>query len=226
MEDIVKIRKSIPSKYLSGTTTVGVTFKSGIVIASDKRASMGTFIASKAAKKTISITDKVVATISGLVADGQFLTDRLRAEVELENLESGGKLPVKAIAYYLSNIMYSLRPMIYISQLIVGGVDEKGGHIYSLDPYGNLTEEKYIATGSGSPLAISILDKEYRENLNENEAINLVIKAISSSISRDSATGDGLDVVVVDKSGQKWLRKEQVEELLKLTEKNLVSIST
>ncbi len=183
----------------SGTTTVGLTTTDAVILAADKRATAGLFIASRRAKKIIKITDYAAMTISGLVADAQTLADTLREEAGLYEKSYKKKLSVKALATLLSNILFSSKWYPYIVQLIVAGYD-KEPRIYTLDPYGSITEEKFTATGSGSPVALGLLESEYEDTIDVKKAIDLAVRAVRAAISRDAASGDGIDVVVISKT--------------------------
>lgn len=205
----------IRERLLKGTTTVGVKADGGLVIASDRRASAETFVASKRAKKMIQIDDRSVVTISGLVADGQFLVNNLKTFSSLYRLEHGRDMPVSAKARYLALLLKSFRPVLLIAHMIIGGVDHTGPRLFNVDFFGTMTEEEYLATGSGSPVAISVIEEGYRDGMTVEEAKGLVLSAMAAAISRDSATGDGMDVAVVTGEGVKFLTPREIDELLK-----------
>ncbi|MCE4627854.1 MAG: archaeal proteasome endopeptidase complex subunit beta [Desulfurococcales archaeon] len=186
------------AKALHGTTTVGIVTRDHVVLAADKRATAGTLIASRRVKKIVKINEYSAMTISGLVADAQNLADIVREESRYYLLSTGVRLSVKGIATLLANILFSSKFFPYIVQLIVGGYDVKP-RLYVLDLYGSITEEKYAATGSGSPVAYGVLEENYRDDLTVDEAIDIAKRAIRTAILRDSATGDGIDVVVIGK---------------------------
>ncbi len=189
-------RDNLAAKAIHGTTTVGLIVGDYVVLAADKRATAGTLIASRRVKKIVKLTDYSAMTISGLVADAQALADIIREESRFYLLTHGRKLSVKGIATLLANILFSSKYFPYIVQLIVGGYDTKP-RLYTLDLYGSITEETYTATGSGSPVAYGVLESHYHENLTLDEAVSIAAKAIRSAILRDSATGDGIDVVII-----------------------------
>ncbi len=207
--------EKVRERLLKGTTTVGVKADGGLVIASDKRASAETFVASKKAKKMIQIDEKSVVTISGLVADGQFLVNNLKTFSSLYRLEHGQDMPILAKARYLALLLKSFRPILLIAHMIIGGVDSTGPRLFNVDFFGTMTEEEYLATGSGSPVAISVIEEGYRKGMTVEEAKELVLSAMVAAISRDSATGDGMDVAVVTGDGVRFLSPEEIEELLK-----------
>ncbi len=201
---------------LKGTTTVGVRFKDGVIIASDKRATSGTFVASKSAVKTIKLTDYAVATISGLVADGQYLVNNVTAISELYRLDMERSMSIRGMAKLLSVMLRNYRPLFLMAHLIVGGIDRGGPHLFNVDFYGTLTEEDYLATGSGSPVAISVIEEGYSPDMSREEALRLVLSAMIAALQRDSATGDGIDVVTITKDeGVVFIPKEEIKILWK-----------
>ncbi len=181
-----------------GTTTIGMRFNDFVLLASDRRATAGYYIAHKRVKKIVKVTDYMALTVAGLVADAQMLADYLAKHAILYQYRTGNKLSVEAAANYLSIILHSSRFYPYIVQLLIGGYDTKP-RLYSLDWYGTLTEEKIVATGSGSPIAIGLLEDQYRDDLEVDEAVKLARRAITSSIRRDSFTGNGVDIIVIGK---------------------------
>jgi len=206
--------------YKKGTTTVGVVCKDGVVMAADKRASMGYLIANKEVDKIFKITDKIALTMAGIAADGQKLAQFLRAEMELYKMNTGIEPSLTVASNLMSNILFgrakSFLP--YIVQLILGGEDEKGQFaLYTLDPSGsNLKETKFNATGSGSPMAFGVLEDGYQEGIGIEEGIELAIRAMASALKRDMASGENVDVVVIDKKGFRKISKEKIAELLKV----------
>ncbi|WP_460126215.1 archaeal proteasome endopeptidase complex subunit beta [Stetteria hydrogenophila] len=184
-----------------GTTTVGLIAADHVVLAADKRATAGYLIASRRVKKIVRITDYAAMTISGLVADAQSLADAVREEARLYELTYRVRPSVRWLASLLSAILFSSKWYPYIVQLIVGGYDEKP-RLYTLDPYGSLVEEKYTATGSGSPVAIGVIEDGYREDMSLDEAMQLAANAVKAATLRDAASGDGVDVMAIGKGGR------------------------
>ncbi len=190
----------------SKTTTVGLVFTNGIVLASDRRASRGMLVSSKVARKTIKVSDNVYATISGLVADAQFLTQLASAVANYELYENKHRLSPKEVATYLSHRLFYARQFPYITHLIIAGFTEDGApQLLNVDLLGMVSEEKYLSTGSGSLLAFSVLERGYAPQLTEEQAVRLAVEAVKAAISRDTGTGDGIDVTVITKEGVKTL---------------------
>jgi len=181
----------------SKTTTVGIRLKDYVVIAADKRATAGTYVSHKKVEKIQKITDNMAMTISGLVADAQYLVNLARAVVNYYELETGVKPYVKTIASYLANVLSSYSKILpFIVQLLLAGYDTKP-RLYYVDLFGTVSEEEYIATGSGSPTALGVLENNYREDLSIEEAKQLALSAVKAAVERDSWSGEGVDVVII-----------------------------
>ena len=188
-----------------GTTTVGIKVKDGVVLAADKRATAGHLIASRTVKKIVKITDNVAMTIAGVVADAQSLADTVKAEMEYYSISSKVKPKVRNYANLLARILFSSKWFPYIVQLIVGGYDDSP-RLYTLDWYGSILEEDaFTSTGSGSPIAFGVLEEGYNENMSIDEAVELARKAVRAATRRDSASGDGVDVLIITRDGSKEL---------------------
>ncbi len=196
-------------KMLKGTTTVGIVFDGGVVVASDKRATMGTFIANKDVQKVHMVADKIALTMAGGVGDAQQLTHILRAELELYKYSRGRELTVKGASTLVANILQGNKYFPYMVQLIIAGYDSKP-HVFDLDPFGGLLEDKYVSTGSGSVVAYGVLDENYSDKMSADDAVKLATRAIRAAIKRDNATGEGIDVVVITKDGAKKYSQSEV----------------
>ena len=203
-----------------GTTTVGLICKDAVIMAADKRASMGYLIASKDVEKILKITDRIAMTIAGAASDGQMLAKFLKAEMELYKLNSGSEPTLTVASNLMSNIVFERAKsyMPYYIQLIMGGLDDNNEPaLYSLDMGGSMMKEKlYYSTGSGSPMAFGVLEDNYKENMSTDMAVELAVRAISAAMKRDCATGEGIDVIVIDRKGNfKRVDKEKIQSIAK-----------
>jgi proteasome beta subunit len=179
------------------TTTIGFIVGNVVVFATDTRATAGFFVAHRTAKKIHKVSDYIAMTIAGRVADAQALVDLMRANVRHYEVMQGRRMQVRALATLLSTYMFYYRWFPYQTQLLVGGVDDSGPHLFNVDPLGGVTEEKVISTGSGSPVALGVLEAEYREDLSIDEAVELAYKAVAVAIRRDIGSGDSIDVAYI-----------------------------
>jgi len=196
-------------------TVIGVKAVDGVVIAAEKRMTYDGFVLSKNTRKVFPITDHIGIGFAGLVGDMQFVVRALRMEAKNYELQNNREIKVRSLAKILSIILYSYKLIPLLTEIVVGGVDNKGPQIYVLDPVGSLIEDKYAALGSGGPVAIGIIEKEYRDDMNIDEVEKLVINAIRGAIERDAVSGDGLDILRITKDGYELkellLKREALE---------------
>ncbi len=189
--------------FVPGATTVGLVCKEGVILASEKRVSYGYFVASRTGKKVFKITDKIGAACAGLVSDMQILIREVQAYVNLFDLDVGRPISVRASAKLMSNLLFNQRLAPLITQTIVGGVDEEGPSIYVLDVLGSVIPDKYSVVGSGTEIAMGVIEEGYRHDMTIEEAKDLVTRGIKSAVSRDVMSGDGIDFLIIDKEGTK-----------------------
>jgi proteasome beta subunit len=188
---------------------------------SRKRASMGYLVADKDAEKIHLIDDLNAMTFAGSVADSQMLLRYLQTELRLYKIKKGVTISTNAIATLLSHFLFgnahSFSP--FLIQFIVAGVDKEGFHLFDLDMGGSKMEKSnYTSTGSGSPVAYGVLEDSYKNDLTLNEGIKLAVRAISAAIKRDLATGNGIDVIAIDKSGARRIDKKKIAEMVNINE--------
>jgi len=187
---------------MPGATAVGITYDGGVVFASEKRIAYGNFLVSKTTKKTFQLTPKVGAACAGLVADMQILSLQISALAKIRKMEIKREIPPNTIAKMMSNMMYERRFFPLLTQVIVGGVVDKPV-IYTLDPLGSVLPDDYAAVGTGAETALGVLDPQFKENMTEKDAIELAKKAVKSATLRDTFSGDGIDVLVINSEGSK-----------------------
>ena len=187
---------------MPGATAVGITYNEGVVFASERRIAYGNFLVSKSTKKTFQITPKVGAACAGLVADMQILSLQISALAKIRKMEIKREIPPNSIAKMMSNMMYERRFFPLLTQVIVGGIIEKPA-IYTLDPLGSVLPDEYAAVGTGAEMALGVLDPQFKANMGEQEAKELAVKSIRSASLRDSFSGDGIDILVIDKNTSK-----------------------
>jgi proteasome beta subunit len=195
--------------YVPGATTVGVVYHDGVILASERRVSYGYFVMSKTAKKLFKITDTIGAAFAGLVSDMQILSREAAAYANLYAYEKERPIGVKATAKMVGSLLFQNRMIPYITQTIIGGVDEDGPSLYVLDLLGSVMQDKYATVGSGTEVAIGVLEDEYKQDMNFDEAKELVGKTFKAALARDAGSGNGVDLLIISISGTK-------EETLKL----------
>ncbi len=194
--------------WKTGTTTIALVCRDGIVLCADKRVTSGYLIAYKKCEKIVQITENIAVTVAGTVSDVQLLVKLLKAELKLKDLRTNRGNAVKEAANLLSAMVYnnirkfSLIPG--ISHFIIGGKDEDGIHLYDVAADGSITFiDDYVSSGSGSVMAYGVLETSYKKDLTVDEGIKLGAKAINAAVQRDIASGNGIDIVTITKEGVK-----------------------
>jgi proteasome beta subunit len=183
-------------QFMPGATAVGISYTNGVILAAEKRVSFGNFVVNKNTKKTFPVTEKVGAACAGMIADMQVLVRQVTALAKIRRLETRREVPPNSIAKLMSVIMFERRFFPLLTQVIVGGIDQKP-QIYTLDPLGSVLPDEYAAVGTGAEMALGIMDAEYKPNMTEEKARDLAIRAIKSSVQRDSSSGDGIDILML-----------------------------
>lgn len=187
----------------TGTTTIGIVCRDGVVLSAEKKSTMGYLVASKETEKISEVDDHIAMTIAGASGDAQTLVRYMRAELKLFAIQSQRKISVKGAASLLANMLQGARYAPYMVQLIIAGYDKEGGHVFSLDAIGAIEEEhKFFSTGSGSPFALGVLEDGFKDGLSVNEAADLAVRAIRAAVERDIGSGGkAVDVVKITKDG-------------------------
>ena len=188
-------------QYFPGATAVGISFNNGVLLASEQRVSFGNFLVNKNTKKTFVLTENVGAACAGMVADMNVLARQVAALSKIRKMEIRREVPTNSVAKLMSVIMFERRYFPLLTQVIVGGYDDKP-RIYTLDPLGSLLTDEYAAVGSGAEMALGILDGQYDFQMSEDDAKKLAIKSIKAAIQRDAASGDGIDILTISNRGK------------------------
>ena len=201
------------TEKLKGTTTVGIVCRDGVVLAADRRASLGNMVLSDSVTKVFQIDDHLALAGAGSVGDILSLVRLLRAEAKLYRAKAGREMSVRALATLTSNILHGNRFMPYFGWFLIAGYDSKPA-LYSIDMAGGLTEDKFTAAGSGMEFAFSILEDGFKEDMSLEEGIRLALSAMKAATRRDVFTGGDVLLVSVTKDGYKEYSKEELKALL------------
>ena len=199
----------------TGIPTTALVCKNGVVMATEHRATAGTLIAHKNTQKLFKIDDNLGLTVAGLVGDAQTLARYITAEAELYRLKRNQPMSVKAASTMMANILSGRAYFPYWVQLIIAGVDPSGGHVYSLDAAGGSIEDEYVSTGSGSPFVYGVLEDNFESGLTTSEAADLVLRAITAAMARDSASGNGIEIAIINNKGFNLLTEKEINERTK-----------
>ena len=186
--------------YIPGATAVGVTYKDGVVLGAERRITLGSMVVSKKGKKVFMVTDNVGAVCAGMVADMQNLVKEVGVYAKLKELEAKRQLKASAVAKLTSVIMFERRFSPLLTQVILGGVDAKP-RIWVLDPLGSLLTDEYASVGTGAEMATGVMEAGYSAGMSEKDARELTVTSIKAAIERDSMSGNGIDLLTLDKQG-------------------------
>lgn len=199
----------------TGTTTVGIICKDGVVLAADKRATAGHLIATKHIKKVLQISDSLALTTAGLVSDIQLLVKWIKSEINLFELRNHRKPSVKEVANLLALVVYNnirkFSPIQGVTHFLLAGFDTEP-RLYDIFPDGSVTDIKeFVASGSGMELAYGFLESNYSKNINVDQAKDLAVKAINSALNRDVGSGGGVDVIAITSKGFEQLLDKELD---------------
>jgi len=188
--------------YIPGATAVGIAYKDGVVLGAEKRITLANYIISKSGKKVFRVTDTVGAVCAGMVGDMQNLVKEVSVYSKLKELESRRPMKPGSVAKLMSTIMFENRYTPLLTQVILGGVSVKPV-VYVLDPLGGAIPDQYASVGTGAEMATGVIEASFSESLNQKETKDLLISSIKAAIQRDAMSGNGLDILTVDRSGIK-----------------------
>ncbi len=213
MEQAINVKK--------GTTTVGIACKDGVILAADKRATIGGLIADKKSQKILKLNEKMAITIAGTVSDAQLLYKLIKAELKLKQMRTDREPNVREAANLLSSMIYgNIRKFSVIpgiSHFLLGGTDADGFHLYDLFADGSVTEiDDYVSSGSGSVMAYGVLETMYKKDLTVKDALPIAVRAISAAISRDTGTGEGIDAISITSEGIKSVFEKKIDTTVRI----------
>lgn len=200
----------------TGTTTIGLVCRDGIILGADRRASAGYMVSDKKAKKVHKVNDEMALTIAGLVSDAQLLTKIIKAQLKLIEIRKGKKSTLKQAANLLAGLVYgNVRRMSMIQSIVgflLGGKDDKGFHLYMIGIDGSLSEmDDYVCDGSGMMFATGVLEANYKKNMSIDEGIKLAVQVLNVAMQRDIATGNGIDILTITKEGVNFVLRKELE---------------
>ncbi|GAB4305151.1 MAG: archaeal proteasome endopeptidase complex subunit beta [Promethearchaeota archaeon] len=201
--------KAVEEVLRTGTTTIGMVYGDGVLMATDSQATAGFMVATKIAQKLYQVNDFAAATIAGGVADCQYVVSQARALSRLRELNTGAVPDVVYVANVIKNILFSGRSLLYAFTLVGGWSPASGGpKLYGIDFIGTLfEEERYISFGSGSTFALGVLETSWKPDAPKEEAVALAEKALTAARNRDAGSGFEVQMATITAEGFQWLRK-------------------
>ena len=180
----------------TGTTIVGCTFSEGVILGADTRATAGPIVADPDCLKIHYLAPNMYCCGAGTAADTEMVTQLVSSELELQRLYTGSESRISHAETRLCNHLFRYQGYIGAA-LIIGGIDIKGPQLVTISPYGNSMRLPFTTMGSGSLAAMAILETRFKDNMKEEEAVELVKDAIEAGIFNDLGSGSNVDIYVV-----------------------------
>jgi 20S proteasome subunit beta 1 len=191
-----------------GTTILACKFKGGVVLAADTRTSTGSYVFDRWAKKITQIAPNVFVCRSGSASDTQYVAELAKHYLNLQRMERDAPPRVETAVRILQQLCYSNRNNLSAGLIVAGYDDVKGAQIYNINLGGAVVEQDISMGGSGSTYIFSWVDKMYKREMSQEEALEFAKQAVSHAISRDGGSGGIVRTVAV--TANEW--KEQYTE--------------
>lgn len=184
---------------LLGTTIMSIKFKNGVILGADTRTSMGTYVSNRVSRKITKLFDRIYTCRSGSAADTQAVSDVIVNEMQKKASCYGETPSVKDAAILAKKIIYQ-NPHL-TAGMIVAGVDSSGGRVFSISLGGTIIEQSCALAGSGSIYITGLCDASYREDMEKEEAVEFVKKAVFHAMYRDNSSGGCIRMRIISHDG-------------------------
>ena len=188
-----------PMKLTEATTVLALTWSGGVVMAGDRRATAGNYIAHSRVRKVYEADRHSAVAISGTAGMAVELIKLFRTELEHYEKIEGSTLSLDGKANFLARMIRGNLSLAFQGLVVIPlfcGYDKRQdkGRLFSYDVVGGRYDElNYATTGSGGAEARSFLKNVWNEDMTRDEALAAAVEAIVAAAEEDSATG-GLDL--------------------------------
>lgn len=190
-----KFNQVLPKTTKTGTTICGLMFKDGIVLGADTRATAN-LVVDKDCEKIHYMAPNIYCCGAGTAADTEYTTSQIASQLELLRLESGKASRVVTAKTLLEQYLFKYQGNISAA-LVLGGVDVTGPHLWMIYPHGYAAKLPYITMGSGSVAAMGIMETEFKDDLSEEEAIEIVQRSIRAGVFHDLGSGSNINYTII-----------------------------
>ncbi|CAG0900475.1 unnamed protein product, partial [Darwinula stevensoni] len=198
----------VPKATKTGTTICGTVFKDGVILGADSRATSDNIVAEKECQKIYYLVPNITCG-AGTAADMEKVAELISSQLELHRLNTGRSVPVVAACRMIKQRLFNYQGYIGAA-LIVGGVDSTGPHLFEIHPHGSSQTGMFCTMGSGSLACMSVLESRWKENMNLDEAKQMVRDAIKAGITNDLGSGSNVDMCVITKDKVDFIRPYEV----------------
>jgi len=200
-----------------GTTSVGLVFRDGVILGTVKQ--IVKLIVPGTIEKLFKVDDHIGAVAAGLLADARVLVNQLMVRAQVNRITYGEAMDTWSLAkvlgdrMQLSTLYAGLRP--FGVSFLVGGVDSTGPHLIEADPSGMLYEWNAYSIGRGAQIANKIFRDKHKENMDEKNALKLVISTIKKA-EKVSDLAKSLEIAIIRKKERKieTLTEDKIRKLL------------
>ncbi|KAK8807219.1 hypothetical protein WA158_003978 [Blastocystis sp. Blastoise] len=189
------------SRMSTGTTIIAATFKDGVIVASDSRASAGSWVANRVTDKLELLYDRIYVCRSGSASDTQTIASYTRYYLDQFRTNYGLEPTVKNAATLLRRLIYDNKDNLTAGMIVAGWDDIEGPSVYSIPIEGSLIKDRIALGGSGSSYIYGFVDSNYRDNMTQEECLDFIRKAVQLAISRDGYSGGFVNTAVITKDG-------------------------
>ncbi|XP_018331573.1 proteasome subunit beta type-7 [Agrilus planipennis] len=194
-----------PKATKTGTTIVGITYKDGVILGADTRATEDTTVSDKNCQKIHYLASNIYCCGAGTAADTEMTTQMISSQLELHRLNTNRVVRVATANQMLKQYLFRYQGYIGAA-LVLGGVDSTGPNLYCIYPHGSSDKVPYTTMGSGSLAAMAVFESYWRPNMNEDEGKKLVRDAIAAGIFNDLGSGSNVDLCIIKKGTAEYLR--------------------
>lgn len=195
----------------NATTILGIIYRGGVALFAYRTTNR--LLIPESTEKILKVDDHIGMAFCGFVADAHILIEYARVKAQVNKITFNEPISIKSLAKMISfkkqqyTQIGGIRP--YGVSFLIAGVDEKE-HLFETDPSGALREWLARSVGRGAKLANQILEKEYKEDISREEAIDFGIKIMKKCEKKVEV--NSLDVVTVEKNKFKKLSEEEIKK--------------
>ncbi|MHA1611043.1 MAG: hypothetical protein ACTSVZ_14195 [Promethearchaeota archaeon] len=141
------------------------------------------------------------------MGDFQVLSRIVLAKANIYEIREGVKISVQAMAKTVANYLYQRKMAPLYTNVLVGGVGEKGPAVFTMDVIGSLSKDDYGVAGSAATYAVGILEAEYKPEMTVKEGVKLMKKVIHNAVKRDALASNAMDIMTIS---AKWAKSERI----------------
>lgn len=187
-----------PGFTKTGTTIAGCIFKDGVILAADSRATNSETVADKECEKLYKLARNMYCAGAGTAADMEQTSKSISGQLELHRLNTGRVVPVVCAVTLIRRLLHKYQGHIS-AYFIVGGVDPTGPHLFEVHAHGSSMKLPFTTTGSGCLAAMSVLETQWKPNMEEADAKRMMVEAISAGIYNDMGSGNSIGMAIIKK---------------------------